>query len=140
MNKIDIILDTNVFFSGLFSQKGASFDILLMIGKDTFDMHLSVPLLFEYEEVLKRQQHILGLTGEDIDDVLNYICSVSILHTLYYSWRPCLNDPDDEMLLEVAIAAGAQYIVTHNVRHFKGIKGFSVKAIKPSEFLKLLEE
>jgi predicted nucleic acid-binding protein len=97
-------------------------------------------LVFEYEDVLKRNQKELGLSPEEIDDVLEFLCSVSIPHFLYFSWRPCLNDPDDEMLLELAITANARYIVTHNIRHFKGIRGFNVRAIKPTDFLKLLEE
>jgi len=38
-----------------------------------------------------------------------------------------------------AIAANAHYIVTYNTRHFKGIHGFNVRAIKPSDFLKLFD-
>jgi putative PIN family toxin of toxin-antitoxin system len=140
MNKIDIVLDTNILFSGLYSQYGASYSLLSKIGKGKFNLHVSVPLVFEYEDVLKRNQKELGLSPEEIYDVLEFLCSVSMPHFLYFSWRPCLNDPDDEMLLELAIAANARYIVTYNVRHFKSIRGFNVRAIKPSDFLKLLEE
>jgi putative PIN family toxin of toxin-antitoxin system len=140
MGIIDIVLDTNVIFSGLYSQDGSSYTLLSEIGKGKFNVHVSVPLIFEYEDVLKRSQKELGLSAKEIDDVLEYLCSVSNPHLLYYSWRPCLNNPDDEMLLELAIAANARFIVTYNIRHFKGIHGFNVRAIKPSEFLKLLEE
>ncbi|MDD5675962.1 MAG: putative toxin-antitoxin system toxin component, PIN family [Chitinivibrionales bacterium] len=140
MGKLDIVLDTNVIFSGLYSQYGSSYTLLSEIGKGKFNVHVSVPLIFEYEDVLMRNQKELGLSVEEINEVLEFLCSVSNPHLLYYSWRPCLNDPDDEMLLELAIAANARFIVTHNIRHFKGIHGFNVRAIKPSEFLKLLEE
>lgn len=140
MSYLDIVLDTNVLFSGLFSQKGSSYSLISEIGRKKFKVHVSVPLLFEYEEVMKRNQKELGLTGGEIDDVLDFICSVAIPHFLYFSWRPCLNDPDDEMLLELAITADARYIVTHKIRHFKTIRGFNVRAIKPTDFLKLLEE
>jgi putative PIN family toxin of toxin-antitoxin system len=140
MDKVDIVLDTNILFSGLYSQYGASYALLSKIGNDIFNVHVSVPLIFEYEDVLKRNQKELGLSSEEVDNVLEFLCSVSTPHFLYFSWRPCLNDPDDEMLLELAIAANARYIVTHNTRHFKGIRGFNVRAIKPSDFLKLLEE
>jgi putative PIN family toxin of toxin-antitoxin system len=136
----NIVLDTNILFSGLFSQDGASYSLLSRIGKGEFNIHVSVPLVFEYEDVLKRNQKELGLTGTDIDDFLDFLCSVSIPHFLYFSWRPCLNDPDDEMLLELAITSDARYIVTYNIKHFKTIRGFNVKAIKPFDFLKLLEE
>ena len=140
MSNTDIVLDTNILFSGLYSQKGSSYTLLSMIGKGKFNVHISVPLLFEYEDVLKRNHKELGLSGQEIDDVLEFICSESTPHFLYFSWRPCLHDPGDEMVLELAIAADSRYIVTYNTRHFKGIHGFNVKAIKPSDFLKLLEE
>jgi putative PIN family toxin of toxin-antitoxin system len=140
MDKIDIVLDTNILFSGLYSQHGSSYSLISEIGRGKFNVHVSVPLVFEYEEVVKRNQKELGLSHEEIDDVLEFLCSVSIPHFLYFSWRPCLNDPGDEMLLELAIAANARYIITYNIRHFKGIRGFDVRAIKPSDFLKLLEE
>jgi putative PIN family toxin of toxin-antitoxin system len=140
MAKIDIVLDTNVLFSGLYSQYGSSYALLSEIGRGKFNVHVSVPLLFEYEDVLKRNQKELGLSLEEIDSVIEFLCSAAAPHFLYFSWRPCLNDPDDEMLLELAIAANAHYIVTYNTRHFKGIHGFDVRAIKPSDFLKLLEE
>jgi putative PIN family toxin of toxin-antitoxin system len=140
MSNIDIVLDTNILYSGLYSQEGASYALLSEIGKGKFNVHVSVPLLFEYEDVLKRNQKELKLSGKDIDTLLEYVCSVSTPHFLYFSWRPCLNDPSDEMLLELAITANARYIVTYNIKHFKRIRGFDVRAIKPANFLKLLEE
>ena len=140
MSHIDIVLDTNILFSGLYSQEGSSYSLLSEIGSGKFNLHISVPLVFEYEDILKRHQKDLKLSANDIDTVLEFICSVSTPHFLYFSWRPCLNDPSDEMLLELAIAANARYIVTYNIRHFNQIHGFNVRAIKPFDFLKLLEE
>ena len=140
MSKTDIVLDTNVLYSGLYSQDGASYSLLSKIGKGLFDLHVSVPLVFEYEDVLKRHHKDLELSLHEIEDFLDYLCSVTTAHFLYFSWRPCLNDPNDEMLLELAIAANARYIVTYNLRHFNRIRGFNVKAIKPLDFLKTLEE
>lgn len=140
MGIVDIVLDTNVLFSGLYSQHGASYALLSEIGRGKFDLHVSVPLLFEYEDVLKRNLSELRLSEKDIDDTLEFICSASTPQVLYFSWRPCLSDPGDEMILELAIAANARYIVTHNVRHFQRLHGFNVRAIRPVDFLKILEE
>ena len=56
-----IVLDTNVLVSGLRSNRGWSFRILSRIGGDGFTHCVSVPLLCEYEEVLKRMAPTLGL-------------------------------------------------------------------------------
>jgi hypothetical protein len=42
------------------------------------------------------------------------------------------------MVLELAAGAGCDFIVTHNIRDFKGIEGFGVKAITPREFLRII--
>lgn len=103
-------------------------------------MHMSVPLLFEYEAVLKQHAVDLGLCLNDIDILPDYWCKTAITHELYYSWRPSLRDPNDDMVLEIAVASGSRYLVTHNLKHFRGAKGFGVRAVTPGTFLKLLED
>jgi len=49
-----------------------------------------------------------------------------------------LRDPDDDMVLECAVASGSQYIITHNVKDFKRAPELKVNAIRPAEFLTLL--
>ena len=45
-----------------------------------------------------------------------------------------------DMVLECAVAAGCQYIVTHNVKDFRRSEQLGVKAITPAVFLNLLKE
>jgi len=99
-----------------------------------------VPLLFEYEEVAKRQSRDVGLTHADIDRVLDYLCSVANLQEIFFLWRPFLPDPRDDFLLELAVAGGRQTIVTFNIRHFEGIKVFGVRAETPKAFLQRIGE
>ncbi|PJA54914.1 MAG: DNA-binding protein, partial [Candidatus Marinimicrobia bacterium CG_4_9_14_3_um_filter_48_9] len=70
------MLDTIVIIAGLKSKRGASFKVLSLIGTGKFDLVLSVPLLFEYEAVLKRLKPP-QLSDSDIDDILDYFCSVA---------------------------------------------------------------
>ncbi len=51
-----------------------------------------------------------------------------------------LTDPRDEFILELAVAAGCEAIVTHNVRDFAGAARFAVNIITPGAFLASLEE
>ncbi|HKZ81695.1 MAG TPA: PIN domain-containing protein [Pyrinomonadaceae bacterium] len=55
-------------------------------------------------------------------------------------WRPFLTDVDDELVLELAVSAGCEYIVTHNTSDFKGTEKFGVQAITPKEFLQIIRE
>jgi putative PIN family toxin of toxin-antitoxin system len=135
--RINIVLDTNVLLSALRSRQGASYALLSLLGRNLdFGIHVSVPLVLEYEEVLKRQSKQLGLTFQDIDDVLDYLCSIATHHDVFFLWRPCLPDADDDMLLELAVVASCNYIVTHNVRDFSGCERFQVQAVAPGTLLK----
>ena len=134
---LDIVVDTNVLYSGLYSSHGASFLLLEQIGINRrIQIHLSVPLVLEYEEVLKRNARVLGLKYQEIDDVIDYLCSVAQLHKIFFLWRPVLKDPDDDMLLELAVEARCDRIDTHNTKDFGGIERFGPSAVTPRHFLK----
>lgn len=66
---------------------------------------------------------------------LRYLASVAHLQDVYYLWRPFLRDPNDDMVLECAVASGSKYLVTHNVRDFLRSAELGVLAITPADFL-----
>jgi len=131
-----IIIDTNVAVAGLRSSRGASYRVLQLIGAGHFDIALSVPLVLEYEDVLKRKGSGLGLIGEDVDTLVQYWCSVAHLQQIHFLWRPVLRDPKDDHILELAVAAGSSLIITHNTRDFAESVAWGVEAIRPGEFLR----
>ena len=135
--KFRIILDTNVLYAGLYSSQGASFKILEAIEEGKLQTVLSTTLLFEYEDILKRNQAILGLSNHEVEKILDYLCLRSEHQKIYFLWRPYLSDPNDDHLLELAVASGAGLITTYNTKDFKGVERFNVKTITPK---KLLEE
>lgn len=134
MSLLRVVLDTNVVVSGLRSRRGASFALLSEIGRGRFEIGISVPLVLEYDEVLYRNQAATGLSSEDIDAVLDYLCSKSHWAKVFYLWRPFLPDPGDDMVLEAAVAGGCEFIVTHNLRDFRNTEKFGVRALTPADF------
>ena len=64
----------------------------------------------------------------------------SHLQEIFFLWRPGLPDADDDLILELAVAAGCRYIVTHNLRDFRGTEKWGIAAVIPSDFLKLIEK
>jgi putative PIN family toxin of toxin-antitoxin system len=131
-----VVLDTNVLVAGLRSNQGASFQILRRLGTGQFAIALSVGLVLEYEEILKRQLNALDLSARDVDDVIDYLCSVADLTEIFFLWRPCLHDADDDMLLELAVAGQCDAIVTFNVRDFEPAEQFGMRVLTPPQFLK----
>ena len=59
---------------------------------------------------------------------------------IFFLWRPFLKDPKDDMVLELAVEAEVEYIVTHNLKDFHGAEHFGIKAITPKEFLRKIGE
>ncbi|MBV9787691.1 MAG: putative toxin-antitoxin system toxin component, PIN family [Chloroflexi bacterium] len=130
-----IVIDTNVFISALRSQRGASYLLMSHLDSGKFIPNVSVPLILEYEDVAKRQLSHLTLTEQDVDDILDYICQIAVHHRIFYLWRPVLRDPKDDLVLELAVAAKCDVIVTFNVRDFVGSEQFGVHVIPPKVFL-----
>ena len=131
-----VVLDTNVVVAGLRSRRGASFRLLAAVGRGKFEIALSVPLVLEYEDALLRHGSVTGLSRADVDVVLDYFCSVGHLQSIFFLWRPLLPDPKDDLVLELAVAAGCKTVVTFNIRDFRGGEALGVSAQRPGAFLK----
>ncbi len=138
MKRPEIVIDTNVLVAGLRSRRGASFVLLSLVGSGRFGINLSVPLVLEYEEVLLRTESDIILPRSAIEDVLDYHCSVARHHEIFFLWRPYLKDPRDDMVLELAVKARCQFIITYNLRDFAGCERFRVRPLPPAEFLRLI--
>jgi len=132
----EIVIDTNVLIAALKSRRGASFRLLSVIGQTKFSINISVPLLLEYEAVAKELIGGIVLTAEDIDDILNYICSVSKWRKIFYLWRPFLKDPKDDMVLELAVTSQCNMIITYNKKDFRNVEQyFGIRVLTPQELL-----
>jgi putative PIN family toxin of toxin-antitoxin system len=140
MGTYSIVIDTNLVVAALRSSRGAAYRLLMLLGGREFDVHLSVPLVLEYEDVTKRLVGEIALTVQEIDDVLDYICAACKPQELFYLWRPHLRDPKDDMVLELAVAAGCDFVITHNKRDFEDIERFGLAALTPREFLQTIGE
>lgn len=130
------VLDTNVLYAALRSNQGASFAVLEALRAGKFRMALSVALCLEYEDVLLRDPP--PIPDEAVQDILDYLVSISLKPALNYHWRPQLRDPKDELVLELAVNGQCPYIVTFNIRDFTGCERFGIQAVTPAQFLALL--
>lgn len=133
-----IILDTNVLYAGLYSSKGASYQILRAIERDKVTIVLSITLLFEYEDILWRNQTLLRLSDSEIERLLDDLCHRSAHQAIYFLWRPHLVDPKDDHILELAVASSTSIVVTHNTKDFKGTDQFGLHAVTPKKFLEVI--
>src|SRR5258708_37034402 len=101
-----IVLDTNVLEAAMRSRRGAAFGVLSRVGSGLFEIAVSVALVLEYEDVLMRQAGETSRPSTVVNDLIDYLCSVAKRQSIFFLWRPFLGDPDDDMILELAVAAG----------------------------------
>ena len=135
MKKHRAIVDTNVLYSGLYSQSGASFQLLRLIDRGRLVPQLSTTLVFEYEDVLKRKQDELKLSDRAVNDVLDGLCLRGECRKVHFLWRPQLSDPKDDHILELAVAASGVDIVTHNLKDFANAAPFGIRVLTPAQLL-----
>ena len=130
-----VVLDTCILFSALRSSAGASYRVLSALPKKRFTPVVSTPLFFEYEEVLCRPRQFPHLSRQDVDDFLDYFASMSEFQRVDFLWRPFLSDPDDDLVLEVAVAGRVDAIVTYNLKDFQGCDRLGMRTITPQRFI-----
>ena len=91
--------------AALRSKRGASYQLVRLIGHRPWRPNISVALALEYEDVLKRRWLLPGVGEADVDEFLDYLFTVSNLVPAVPRLRPALRDPGDEFILELAYTA-----------------------------------
>jgi putative PIN family toxin of toxin-antitoxin system len=135
-----VIIDTNVFVAALRSQGGASRQILRLALTREIQPIFGNALWLEYEDLLGRD--VWGNATNDAErrQVLGSLCQVSRWVTVYYGWRPNLPDEGDNHLIELAVAGGTDFIITHNLRDItRGELLMNVKIVSPADYLERLK-
>jgi len=135
-----IVIDTNVIVSALKSKNGFSFKLLSIIDDKRFKVFISVPLILVYEDAINREKTRIKLNKNDIETILDYMCSICEERKIFYLWRPFLRDPKDDMFLELAVESESDFIITFNEKDFKGSEKFGIRTLTPKEFLKRIGE
>jgi putative PIN family toxin of toxin-antitoxin system len=131
---VRVVVDSNVMVAALRSRFGASRLLLIGALNGRFSLVVSVPLMLEYEAVMKRPNHLAaaGASISQIDTILDNLAAIGIPAQLNFSWRPMLSDPSDEMVLETAVNGFADLLVTFNIRHFGWAPGlFGIVTASP---------
>jgi len=130
-----IVIDTNILFSALKFGRGVSCKLVSLLPSKRFSITISVPLIIEYEDVLKRGKRPHSISEKDISDFIDFLCYVGDRQDIFFLWCPFLPDLSDDLVLEVAVAGGCDSIITYNKRHFKNVEKFGLRVLDPKVFL-----
>ena len=108
MSKLRAVMDTNVLYSALRSNLGASFEIFRRLRAGEWILLSSNTVVTEYEEILHRQSADLGLDKAEFGPLLDDLCHLAERHPRLEPRAPMLPDPDDEAFAQLAAAAAAE--------------------------------
>jgi putative PIN family toxin of toxin-antitoxin system len=134
-----VVLDTNILVAALWSGNGASYRLVELVLQKRLPIAISVALALEYEAVLSRatMREASWATAGELDQLLDAVlAAATLIMPIRTQLRPTLADPDDEMVLECAVQAGASAIVTMNTNDFaNAIARYRIETLKPGEAL-----
>lgn len=138
-----IVLDTSALITALRSSKGAAWEVVRLILMRRIVLLLDYKLACEYRDVTLRAEHlsVSGLSKKETEELINLLVDISEPVEIVFRNRPMSSDPDDDMVLDIAINGQADVIVTNNIRHFRvPARRFEVQVLTPREFLIRLEK
>jgi putative PIN family toxin of toxin-antitoxin system len=99
-----VVLDTSVVASAFRSREGASYALLDHIADRRLAPLVTTALFLQYEEVLNRPEQLKAsrLTHVEVGQRLAALAAAAEAVSVYYSLRPQLPDPGDELVFEAA--------------------------------------
>jgi putative PIN family toxin of toxin-antitoxin system len=133
MLPLRLVIDTNVVISAALKPEGLQRTALILAVTKPALFYVSHPILKEYADVLSRPE--LAIRKGIRQQLLQLVKKHSHIVTPSRRLEVC-TDPDDNVFLECADAARADYLITGNQKHFPRFWK-KTKIITTREFISL---
>lgn len=134
-----IVVDTNVFLGACLGTGAAGAVIGACLNGRCLPL-MGNALFNEYEDVFSRKELFerCKLTQAERTELMDIFFACCQWTRVYYSWRPNLPDEGDNHLVELAVAGGADCIVTRDLRHLRNMELLfpKLRIVSPETFLK----
>ena len=136
---LKVVIDTNIFVSACLGGGSANAVLRVCLGGHCQPL-MGSALFAEYEDVLHRDQLMLRspLNAAERAELLDIFLAKCMWTRVYFGWRPNLPDEADNHLIELAVAGGAAFIVTRNLRDVAGweLQFAGLRVMDSEKFLK----
>lgn len=100
-------------------------------------------LAMEHRDVALRPEHLVasGRSRENVLELIQALEEVAEPVKVVRKPRPLSSDPNDDMVLDVAINGAAEGIVTNSTKHFlRAAKRFAIPVFPPADLLQILRK
>lgn len=134
-----VVVDTSVLITALRSSAGAAAEVIRLVLRGELVSLMDYKLACEYQDVALRaeQLHVSGKSRAETTAILDALEAVADPVFVAFRHRPLSTDPNDDMVLDVAINGDADAIVTNNTRHFREpALCFHVATLTPAKLLR----
>jgi putative PIN family toxin of toxin-antitoxin system len=138
MSAMKCVFDTDVVVAAIRSPNGASAALIRALQSGQIKVAASVALFVEYEATCTRAEHVqaAGLKISDVSDFLDALAGLMEQTDIHFLWRPQVRDPADDMVLEAAVNAMADAIVSFNIKDFANApQRFGIDVLLPRDAL-----
>lgn len=126
--------DSNIYVSAL-QFGGIPLEFLDAARSGAFQLAISEALLVEIRGVLLKKFH---WSEEILDEGLANLRDFTLLATPTQTLRIIAEDPDDDRVIECAVASSSQYIVSGDKHLLRLVRYENIQIVKVSEFLILI--
>jgi putative PIN family toxin of toxin-antitoxin system len=129
--------------TALRSSKGAAAEVLRLVLLEKIVILMDYKIASEYRDVALRPEHLAAArrSAETVLDLIGSLEGLAEPVQVVNKPRPLSSDPNDDMVLDVAINGQADAVVTQNAKHFTtAARRYGIKLLSPRELLKTLRE
>ena len=128
-----VVFDTNVLISALLSSRGAPFHCLALARSGIIESVTCEPILQEFRsKLLYKFDYSAAVADAAVDEVRSFSRVVEVAGEL----EVVSNDPDDNKVIECAVAGGATHIVSGDTRHLLPIGTYEgIEIVRPADLL-----
>jgi predicted nucleic acid-binding protein len=127
-----------VLITALRSSTGAAAETVRLALQGELTTLMDYKLACEYRDVALRaeQLHVSGKSRAETAAILDALEAIAEPVYVALQHRPLSPDPNDDMVLDVAINGNADAIITNNTKHFRdAAERFHLKVLTPAELL-----